>query len=95
MQTTLPHKPDHDRRFQQLQAAQARGEIAELVQWPRWQTIINTMRVTVIDADFQYRHVQRGTTVAEFVNPKNSALHALTKRLLRACHQVEPEDVRA
>lgn len=83
-----------ERRRAQLQARLEAREIEELAERPGWPIVVYGERICVVVADFGYRDVQRGTHIAEFINPPRSALHLLQKKLLKACHGVEASEVR-
>lgn len=88
-------KAEYVKRHDELRRRLKAGDITDLIVGPKWACYVAGVHVTVVEADFAYRLVQRGTSVAEFLNVPNSALHSIKKKLLKACHHIESEEVRA
>lgn len=82
------------KRYDYLRYLRREGKITDLIVSPKWSIQVDGVHICVVEADFAYCDVQRGTSVAEFINPTNSAVHGMKKKLLRACHAITAEDVR-
>jgi hypothetical protein len=87
-------RPEYLERKLALTSQQESGVIADLVLSPKYQIAFDGVAICVVEADFAYRDVQRGTLVAEFINGPNSGHHSMQKKLLLACHKVAALDVR-
>jgi hypothetical protein len=88
-------KAEFVKRHAALKERMRLGEITDLALEPKWSCVVAGVTIAVVEAEFSYRLVQRGTQVAEFVNPSNSAIHSVRKKLLKACHGIESQEVRA
>ena len=83
-------------RAVELAALVRAGKIHSLDFQPRFDFVVEGVRVGRYTADFSYWDVERGRAVVEDVKPKNghrTEAYKIRKRLLMACHGVEVEEV--
>ena len=77
--------------YQQLLACQRAGAIHDLRMQVRFPLIVNGVRVSTYVADFVYLDVQGVHTVD--AKGFSTPLYKLKKRLMKACHDIEIEEV--
>ena len=80
------------RRYGELKILERAGEIGGLRLQPRFPIEVNGMRVCTYIADFEYRNADG--RVVEDVKGKPTPVYNLKKRLIRAVHGIEIQEIR-
>lgn len=86
------HSKKEARRYLELKAMQHEGLIDALECQPRYRLEVNATHICDYLADFKY--VQDGIEVVEDVKGVRTREYELKKRLMRACHGIEVEEIR-
>jgi len=82
-------------RYKELKLLQAANEISGLEIHPKFPLSVNGQTVCIYIADFAYNDVRRGTLrVVEDVKGMKTALYSLKKKLMKACHGIEIQEIR-
>lgn len=91
-------------RYQELVLLERAGEIRNLVLQPAFVLTVNGMKICSYKADFRYDQVQRDglgmrmmgrgmTNVVEDVKGMKTPVYRLKKKLMKACHGIEIQEV--
>lgn len=80
-------------RYLALKLLEKSGQIKGLEIHPRYPLEVNGQRICIYEADFRYFDVERGTTRVEDVKGMRTAAFVLKKKLLKACHNVDVEEI--
>jgi len=75
------------RRYQELKLLEQAGEISDLEIHPRYEIIINGVKVCNYIADFRY--MSDGEQVVEDVKGVKTAVYRLKNKLMLAVHNIE------
>lgn len=80
------------KRYGELKLLQSQGEITDLVLQPRFPLMVNGEKVGTYSADFQYRD-SGGQLVVEDVKGVPTTVYRLKKKLMKAVHGIEIQEV--
>jgi uncharacterized protein DUF1064 len=80
--------------YSRLKLLEKTGHITMLEIHPKFPIEVNGEKICTYIADFKYNDVRRGTIVAD-VKGMKTALYSLKKKLLRATHGIDIEEVQA
>ena len=75
------------RRYQQLKLLVRAGEIQDLEFQPRYEFIINDVKIGFYKADFRY--TDNGKLVVEDVKGMKTPVYNLKKKLMKAIHNID------
>lgn len=82
------------RRYEQLKLLERAGEIRDLAIHPAYPITVGDRHICIYEADFAYVDT-RGIVVVEDVKGAKTALYLLKKKLLKAVHGLDVQEVRA
>lgn len=91
---TFRSKAEH-RRYQVLKLRIAAGEIADLEIQPRYPLIVNGLKITTYVADYRYRDLRTGELVVEDVKGAVTLLYTMKRKLMKAIHGIDVQEVAA
>lgn len=80
------------KRYGELKLLEAQGAIVELQLQPRFPLMVNGEKVGTYSADFQYRD-SNGRLVVEDVKGMPTTVYRLKKRLMKAVHGIDIQEV--
>ena len=80
------------RRYQTLKLLERATTISALIVHPRFELLVNGMKVCTYVGDFQYQF--NGDRVVEDVKGVETAVFRLKKKLMQACHGISVGVVR-
>jgi hypothetical protein len=78
-------------RYCELKLLQRASEISDLELQPRYDIVINGMKVCTYVADFRYK--ESGETITEDAKGMLTPMYRLKKKLMKACHGIEIKEV--
>ena len=81
------------KRYTDLKLMERAGEIKNLEVHPRFPLFVGSHHICTYEADFRYSD-NRGTVHIEDTKGFRTALFILKKKLMKACHGIEVEEVR-
>lgn len=80
-------------RYAELVLLQKSGEIRDLQVHPTFPIEVNGQRICIYESDFSYVD-KAGKLHVEDFKGKATALYSIKKKLLKACHAIEIEEIR-
>ena len=83
------------RRYEELKLLRDNGAIKGLELQPRYKIRIGGIHVTTYVADFRYVDIETGETVVEDVKGFVTDVYKLKKKLVKAVHGIEIQEIRA
>lgn len=83
------------RRYSHLKLLARIGEIADLELQPKFDFVVNGMKVCSYVADFRYRDVKTGAVIIEDVKsqPTRTKEYRIKKKLMKAVHGIDVIEV--
>ena len=81
------------RRYQELCLLRAAGELTGLVTHPRFPLVVNGVPIATYEADFGYTETATGRAVVEDVKGVQTPEYKLKKRLVKALHGIDIQEV--
>lgn len=82
------------RRYQQLLILGLAGDLQNLELQPTYPLVVNGVKVGTYRADFAYDCVDTGARVVEDVKGLPTPVYRLKKRLVRALHGIDIQEIR-
>lgn len=82
------------RRYGELKLLALGGEIRNLEMYPRFTLAVNDQKICTYVADFRYYDIKRKRVRIEDVKGARTAVFILKKKLLKACHGIDVEEIR-
>lgn len=79
------------RRYSELKLLERAGKITGLILQPKYPIVVNGVKVCTYVADFFYN--AQGVDVVEDVKGMKTPIYNLKKKLVRACHGIEINEV--
>lgn len=80
------HSQKEARRYSQLKLMERAGEIENLELQPRFDFVLNGVKIGFYKADFQYIRLSDGVPVIEDVKGYKTDVYRLKKRMVAAFH---------
>lgn len=80
------------KRFSELKLLERAGEITNLTLQPKYPIVVNGEKICTYIADFAYLDLH-GKMHTEDKKGFRTALYSIKKKLVRACHGIEIEEV--
>lgn len=91
---TFDSRAEH-REYRGLKLRLRAGLIEDLTVHPKFDLIVNGMKVATYTADFSFRVVPIKALVVVDVKGVRTAVYMLKKKLMKACHGIEVIEVKA
>lgn len=79
------------KRYGELRLLEKRGLIANLELQPRYDFIVNGVKIGFYKADFRY--LENGAPIVEDVKGYRTDVFAIKAKLMRACHRIEVREI--
>lgn len=80
-------------RYSELKLLNRAGKIGEIEVHPKFPLVVNGTKVCTYEADFRYFDKERGH-VTEDVKGARTALFALKKKLMKAVHDIDVQEIK-
>lgn len=87
------HSKREARRYKELKALSQVGVISELETQPKFKLDINGTHICNYFADFKYFDNERNQEVVEDVKGVRTQVYKLKKRMMKAIHDIEVEEI--
>lgn len=81
------------RRYSELKLLEKAGQIKDLALQPRYSLVVYGEKVCDYVADFEYRVPGRTFAVVEDVKGMRTPIYRLKKKLMRAIHGIEIQEI--